>query len=328
MFVAATGNYLMYLNALINSLIKRKIYQDCDFTLYLLHHEFPGDYVADLQNMNPPFPIIPIEIKREDFAGLPEIKRIEFVKRARFKYFMDAAVDYDVVCLMDADMFLVSDEFRNLFDLVNGTDLLIGCNERFKWVIDQYFTSEGERIFPEPVKLYKMHCSVPIIFDMKKWSHVFKYYLDICFNGWQIKPGEVRAGIGDIYAWNISIYKNAMQDKVVLFPMETMTQVHQTNIAPSTYMIDDKGYWYTGAGDPVYSIHGRVATEEFRSGHIERFISDQTKAGCKENIIKFQGKIDAGLAAIQREWYDLNFNHLFKLGNYIPVEKYWEDFNK
>ena len=109
-FVAATDNYLMYLNALLNSIVKRELYKSVDLTVYLMHYQFPIDYCKKATEKLP-FKFIPLEIKKSAIEHPQETKRIEFVKRARFKYTVDYGMDYDAICLLDADMFIVSDQF-------------------------------------------------------------------------------------------------------------------------------------------------------------------------------------------------------------------------
>ena len=80
-----------------------------------------------------------MEIRQSDF-DVHEHNRADknlFVKQARFKYVKEHGTKYDAICLLDADMFIVSRNFPKLFKLIEGTSYLIGCNERFKWTFTQ-----------------------------------------------------------------------------------------------------------------------------------------------------------------------------------------------
>ena len=326
-FIALTPNYIPYVNALLNSIEKRRIYDGVELDVYLLYHDFDDMKFIKEAEKAFSFNLIPIDVKRSEIQHPEETKRIEFIKRARFSYILELSMKYDVTCMLDADMLIVSEQLKNLFALVCGTDKMIGCNERYKWVIGDNFEYNGKPIFNTPTKLYHMHCSVPIIFDMKKWSDVFQYYTDICFKGRQQKGNNI-VGIGDIYCWNISMIVNDRQNDIIVFPMETMTQVHQTNLKPSTFLISEKDYWHTNQGDRVYSIHGRIAEQNWYLGHLQRYRQDLEKEGAVDMIKRYESKVDAGLRALQQEWYDLNFNGKLPIGKVCDIMPYWSDFNR
>jgi hypothetical protein len=323
-FVAATENYLMYVNALLNSIEKRRLHENCDLAVFLLHHDFsPECRYPAIARSEFPFRVVPIEVYREEIRHPASTKRIEFIKRARYHTIARYAQLFDVVCLLDADMFIVSPNFTKLFDLVNGTRCLIGCNERYKWDIGPNYQLHGESILPRGMRLRKMHCNVPAIFDMAEWAPVFEHYSKIAFDGKQDLPTGQMKGIGDIYCWNISVYALKRENDVITFPMETMSQVHQTNMRRWTYMINDHDHWRTYAGDEVYTIHGRVAQQDFVDGSMERFEHMEKDP---DVIRKESGNVRRGLQAIQREWYDLNFNHRLKLDRFIPKDPNWERY--
>jgi hypothetical protein len=312
-FVACTPNFKKYLNALLNSIEKQELYKDCCLTVYVLHHEMDDRTYLRAIAETFSYTVIPVEVKREEVDHPPDTKRIEFIKRARFKYVLEYGSNYDVICLLDADMFFVNPDFMKLFDLVNGTDQLIGCNEKFKWTIGSNYVYDKAPIFFPPQKLYRMHCSVPIIFNLNHWKDVFEYYLKIAFYGREFKK-EKWQGIGDIMSWNMSVYKCGKQDNIIVFPMEVMCQVHQTYIHPDRYINVENGYWYTEAGDRIYSIQGRW------NANLD-FLEDKMR-WCKENFFDKIGrndydnlapKIQKGLIAIQQEWFDLNYCSTLKL---------------
>jgi len=323
-FVACTPKYKKHVNALLNSFEKRRLYRGCNLTVYVLHYN--GINKEWLQAITEAFSfkVIPIKIKREDIKHPPGMNDIEFVKRSRFHYIVEYGIYYDVICLLDADMFMVSPDFMKLFDLVNGTTQLIGCNEKIKWTIGNNYQYESKPIFGIPQKLYNMTCSVPIIFNYGKWRRVFEYYLKIAYFGRQLKDDNW-VGVGDIMSWNISVLKQNKQNDVIVFPMESMCQVHRTYMHPDKYVQVENDYWYTAGGDKIYSIQGRWNTNL-------DFV-DSSMAWCEENMFEKLGrndggkilpKIRKGLEAIQQEWYNLNF--CSKL--ILDEENIWKSFNR
>jgi len=321
-FVAATPNYIGYINALLNSIEKRKLYRNCDLTVYLLHHDGYNEEYLQRIARDLSYVVIPIEIKRSDFDLPPETKRIEFIKRTRYKIMAELGTDYDVVCLLDGDMFFVSDQFMRLFDLVKKTSCCIGCNERFKWGTGGYKLS-GKPMFEKSGKMFQFICNTPAVFDMKAdWHDVLDCYCDIAKNGTQEK-NNTTVGIGDIFCWNLAIQKMEMNEKIIAFPMETMAQVHHTNMRGWTYPIDEGGYWHTFSGDRIYIIHGRVARSNFVDGCLKKY--RQLEAG-RDDMAKVEPNIKKGLQAIQKEWYDLNYNGKIKLCDYVEEDQIWKTF--
>lgn len=317
-FVNSNGGYIPFLNALLNSIDRYKL----DVDVHLLHYECPAKYLEEVQksfNYN----VILTEIKRDDFNihEFNERNNNLFIKQSRFKYIREKGMEYDAICMLDADMFVTTSNFMNLFDLVSGTNKLIGCNERFKWVFDKKYMLNGKQIFDTPVKAHKFHCSVPIIFDLKKWTEVFDYYNQMAYNAFETDPaGKILKPVGDIYCWNISVYKNNRQNDVVLFPMAQMAQVHHTYAHPWTRLEKTgEGNWITYEGDEVFSIHGRVGNKGWYEGQMrgmEKLITEFQINKDFTNVVK------STLRNIIREWIDLNYNHKLNLGNYIPKEQY------
>jgi len=342
-FAAATDNYLSYINAQLNSIEKRRLYEKCDLTYYLMHHDnFNRRYLQDIEN-GFSFNVVPIEIMRGDINLPDTTKRIEYIKRSRYKKMVPLAMEYDVVCMLDGDMFCVSDQFINLFDMVKNTFYLIGCNEKYKWDIgNNYFYFPTKKpLLSKPAKLMQFICNTPAIFNMRNWMEVFEAYEDIAINGRQYKNGNPDniVGIGDIMCWNIAIQQQNRNNDVIVFPMETMAQVHYTNMRQWSCPMVEQGYWRTMAGDRMYIVHGRVASWtadgflkkhknlETGEGNLETMLQNYIKLKkIKPHLKKIEDNIKRGLAAIQKEWYDLNFNHNIKLGNYVDVLPQWEGF--
>lgn len=337
-FFAATGpvvgrNYLSDANSLLNSIQKQRLHEEINGSLdvYLIHYGFDPawNYIAKAQNAFD-FNLIPVDVDKCNLPCPDGTKAIEFIKRARYSVIVEKGVGYDAICLLDADMFFVSDEFVSMFELVTGTRKLIGANERFKWAVgpEIYFEKDGTPIFKAPDKMLSMICNVPSVFDMKEWVDVFEYYKKICFDGYQIKNGE-RIGIGDLFAHNIAIKKMGRESDIVMFPMEAMAQVHHVWRKPWTHLINDGGRWRSFSGDKVYLIHDtkRICQPSFVEGNIAAYRAEFD--GWKDRDA-FEPKIRAGLQAIRNEWYDLNIGQNARLSIYdfLPNNPEWNNLKK
>lgn len=312
-FVSSTWNYVQYLNALVNSIQKRRLFEYNNLDVHVIYTlDFPDAYLDAISNSFD-YNLIAIGFDREKSLFRDEQNKNRIMKFARFEYMRQAAMEYDVVCMLDADMMIVSPEFMNLFDLVYGTDKLIGCNEHFKWTIgdnekgpvykmdDPILFPDDGFIFTEPTLLWKFHCSVPIIFNMTEWDSVFDFYLKLVSEGYEVKNGK-QIPMGDIFSWNTAVRYMNKQNDLILFPMEVMTQVHYTNTDPNRRVIDNNGYWHTWAGDPVYSLHGRVDRDRWVSEHWRVFERNNAESEHE----KLRPKIAQTLEMIKREWDELN----------------------
>ena len=308
-FVSATRDYLPYLNALLNSLERCEL----DIPVYLIHTDLPSRYL-DVVTGAFTFPVNIVEVDRQQFDVHPRNRGNEnlFSKQSRFKYLRELGVRHDVVCLLDADMFVVSHNFLNLFKMVYGTPLLVGCNERFKWVFDHRYTTRGQVLFSTPVRALKFHCSVPVIFDAKKWQDVLDHYNWMAFQSFEIEDGKVKKPVGDIFCWNISVYRCRRQDDVVLFPMEVMTQVHDTAIRPMTRLQKWRGYWMTEAGDEVFSIHGRIGRKWFEEG-----VARAESLGLAQEEVERSKHV---LREVWREWVSLNTDGRIDVREFVRID--------
>lgn len=321
-FVAASWNYACHLTALLNSIERQGLAQRCDLTVHLLCFDFPAAYIeAACSRLR--YPIVCHEGRREDFPQQDGLTRNRFYKIARFRRLADVAASYDVTCLLDADMFLVSPELVNLFRLVDETRLLIGCNEAFKWRVcdprsdSRLYHMDGKPLFESPVVLRKMHCSVPVLFRHGAWREVLAYYDRLVWTGSERKGGR-DVPIGDIFAWNLAVQALGRQDDVVLLPMEVMCQVHHTNVYERTRIVEEGGRWRTVAGDIVYSIHGRVCEPGWIDGHRE--------AHARLKGVARWDLVEASLRRIQREWHDLSFGGALRLDEFVKPHPAWPSF--
>lgn len=309
-FVVSDKGYLAYCHALLNSLEQCKIY----YPLYFLHYKIPQEYFIEANKLFS-FEIIPVELTDEDFNNFKVPNKNLFLKQSRFKFIQQYAAQYDAVCMFDADMFLVSPNFSNFYNLVANTRYLIGCNERYKWQFtNRYIYNEAPIFQGRGIKATKFHCSVPIIFDYKQWVEVFNFYNELMLYGEEIHPKNGRQPIGDMFCWNISVCKNKRENDIVLFPMETMTQVHYSNVFPWTRIFKDGTMWRTFAGDEVYSVHGRICNPNWATSQINGYKKHCQNYKMQEDL----SSVNLVIKQTQNEWFKLVYDGVFPLDNFVP----------
>ncbi|MCP4604434.1 MAG: hypothetical protein GY847_28585 [Proteobacteria bacterium] len=315
LMLSANGGYLPFANALLNSIEKRGIHhiERGELIVYLVHYDnMPPAYLEACKGF--PFEVIPIELDPMITRADPQWTASNICKRGRYYYLKELGRNHDVMCLMDADLFFVSRNFVNLFSLIKGTDLLLGCNERFKWIAGPKFTLNNQPIFKEETRLHKFHCNTPVLFDTRYWEDVIDDYLEIVFRTkeLQIKSGvEQHKVVGDLFSWNFAVHRQKKDDKVVLFPMETMAQVHQTAYRPWTQLECREGHWTTYSGEEVFSLHGRCGKKTFGR------IKDPKKLGTNEQTVTRINQL------YRNEWNDLSFNQRLKISDFMGLGKEW-----
>lgn len=320
-FVSSHWGYVPFVNALFNSLAKRK----WRHRVYFIYHEdvLPA-YIDALKAL--PFEVVPLKINPTDHDLADDPGRNLFMKQTRFRYIREHGTAHDAICMLDADMFCVSERFENLFNLVAGTSHLIGCEERIKWGFDKRYTADGKPLFDRPVKAYKFMCSVPIIFDLKKWTDVFDTYNRLAFKAWEVdEQGNRKKRVGDIYTWSVSIYLNNRQDDCVLLPMHSMTQVHGTAGASWCALKNENGYWYCADGCEVYTVHGRIGTADWADSQ-RRWYANALAAGGQKYEGKIRDTAEAAYRFIQREWWECNFGNdaVINLYKFFPQNAIWD----
>ncbi|HDL84728.1 MAG TPA: hypothetical protein ENH11_00065 [Candidatus Acetothermia bacterium] len=314
MFVSANKQYMPYLNALLNSIHKRELCKRVLFDVIVLEDgSISDDYKEACQGF--PFAVNFVRMDPEQ-AGLdPEWGSAWQCKAGRYFYIGELGKYYRTCCLMDADLYIVTDQFADLFRLVDNTWNILGCNERIKWTITDIYKLDGEPLLPEKTRLDKFHCNVPLFLDVNEWQEVFADYLKIVYRGLEHRDGQEKT-IGDIYSWNIAVCRMKREDDVILMGMPGMTQVHRTGYRDKNcaLQVTGDGYWTTGDGDQVYTLHCRPDKPAFRNvQHKDEFDA----IGVDKNIYLRYVK------AVEKEWLDLNFNYVVDLRDF-QENKHWE----
>lgn len=315
-FVSSNGGYLPYLNAFFNSLEKHL--QSPAPLVYLLYWDMPSDYLMACTSLLS-FEVLPISINPADFTGVP-FSNMEICKAGRYYYMREICLqeNIEVACLMDADLMVVNPGFFHLFDMLEGTELLLGSNERYKWTVGPQFTyPDGRPLFNDHYQLWKFHCNTPLFLGKPWkdcWQRVLKRYMTIVYQVTEDHPKKGPTKVGDIYAWNYSVYLENMEDRVMLLPTSTTTQMHQTAYRKWTRLQKSNEYYHTYAGDPVLCLHGRCGTSGFGK------FKDPGHIGASADVIKQINEL------FRQEWYDLNFRRTIKLTDYVAMKEIWQEW--
>jgi len=316
-FVSASANYIPYLNAFLNSISKQDAHKRNEFEVVVLSDgTIPENYMRACESS------LPYDIVFDTLAGLPldaGWPNSWKCKAGRYFYLLEHGKRYCAVCLMDADLWLTSPQLFDFLPMVEATPNLVGCNERIKWNISGIYTLDGKPILEKSQRLFKFHCNVPLFLDVNNWEEVIEDYTRIVFRGKELR--ETEKTIGDLYSWNLAVYRQGREDDVILTPMQGMTQVHRTGYRDKNCVIKKTpdGYWCTEDGDQVYCLHGRPDKPAFKN--IERK-NEFAKHGIDQGLYKRYTRL------IEQEWLDVNFNCDVDLREFVPNNPHWAEMGK
>ena len=259
-----------------------------------------------------------VELERYRASVGREPSNNHLVKTMRMKYMMAQGLCYDSICLLDADMIVVSPNFTNLLDLVAGTSWLVGCNEGFKWNIGPEYTLDDKPLFDPPRELHWFHCSVPIIFSMSSWKGVFEEYLRVFYGGLQLRKGN-KEDIGDMFSYNIAVARCSREKDLLLLPSHQMTQVHNQGYLPWCSLQGKMGRMVARKNnEEVYVLHGRPFSPGWEQGirnNVEKALLDARLEPSAVNDW-MSGELPRITGNVQKMWTQMANSHKVKGTDY------------
>lgn len=254
--VAANTRYLGPLNVLLNSLEKVGNKND----VHLISWDLPKEYLEQLKTLS--YQTIVYEVSQD--AKMQELGEGEVLMRYRYK--IAAEIDYDAVCVLDADTMIC----RNLdiwFDIASGSDVILGCGlEQKRWYGDpeEHHKINGEH-FIERTWNNKDICCSPLFFNPHvfgdafafSWSAVADYDFDHRFKG------------PDMDIINMAIIKFGYKDRVVPLAEATWSGLHETLLKPFSHVCEMHDELWTINGEEIWLIHGQYLNPIWRGWQID-----------------------------------------------------------
>lgn len=261
-FTSCTQNYVSCLVAQLNSMD----YYDHNFDVHILAIDIDEDFLRKLENKEWSFNLIIHRTSKADIDYVGD----RVPKKIRYKFISDHCQNYDAVLFLDVDILFVSNITRFL-DLVNGTPYLIGCNEKFKWAMNNYYLIEEDSHTSLPkIQMEWMVCNSPIFmspkFNKDFWSIAWDTSLKL-MSGMKNKPPS------DLFTMNVAIWRANIQDRVILLPSYAWIGNHNGYFNIYTRIVKKQGKWKSMCGEPVYMIHGRWD----KDGSENYYVNEQEK---------------------------------------------------
>lgn len=256
--IAASANYAPGVKAFLASF--HKYHPATDIIVYLLDYNLSPDFVSEQATKYDFLEIIKLKTPFTEQAWACKIQRFQFVQSLK-----------GLVMMMDADMFFCANIDR-WFDLAAQGYIVAGSNGS-----NVRYTKAWREKYEMDIPLemnYKTITSVPTILDMAKhgilWQEIYNHKL-------QRKQGS------DFDLINVFI---AMHDKfkdLLIYPCQSMTQVHHFGIKLDTRIIKIDDKLMTADGQEVFTVHGKFWSKGWLDGLMKPMYN---YARGREDIIK------------------------------------------
>ena len=268
--IAASENYLPGLKALLNSI---EVHQP-DADVILLSFNLPDSFVVDFAPL----------MCRKDFPS--HNKFIEFSESddqvhgtaiERFKVAAEVAKDYDSICLMDADMFLLED-CSTFFDVAAAGFIVTGSNGMVVNFNRDYQDRYGVDLGSDDYVYTKVHTSVPIFIDQSNIDWFAALYNSRRIDHWD-----------DFLYLNLIGAKMGKDKKMICLPPYQFTGIHHFQMKPETRLVEKGGKILSATEEQAYMVHGKWWDEAWLQDlmpTMERYLNDENMGDkCRQKVI-------------------------------------------
>jgi hypothetical protein len=257
--VGANERYLPPLNVFLNSL--KNVGNTHD--VHLISWALPQDYLDNLGRFG--FKTIVHEVSQD--PKMQEIGQAETLMR--YRYELASQLDYDAVCVFDADSAVV----RNLdlwLEIAAKSDVIIGCAlEQKRWYgePEEHHKVNGEYPIPRTWAEKDICCS-PIFFNPKRFGDAFHYTWSVVAD----YDFEHRFKGPDMDILNISFIKFGYTNRIIALSEVTWSSLHETLLKPFSHVCELHDNLWTINGEEIWCIHGQYLNPIWRGWQIENQI--------------------------------------------------------
>jgi len=178
-------------------------------------------------------------------------------KKSRYSFLQGimCKTAYDALLFMDCDMFFTANVTK-FFEMVRGTDILLGCNERFKWDMNR-FMYKGQEL--KDVTMRWMVCNAPLFFCPSRNRKLVFWMNEMAKHLSNVSDGKRPS---DLYTMNVAIGISGKDKDVISLPDYSWTGVHSSYLHWLTRAVlinthAGLGEMFSLTGEKVYVIHGR-----------------------------------------------------------------------
>lgn len=259
--IAASENYLPGLKALLNSI---EVHQP-DADIILLSFRLPREFLCDFMDRGG----IVINSDDEDQVHGTAIER--------FRVAAEVATNYDSICLMDADMFLLED-CSTFFDVAASGFIVTGSNGMVVNFNRDYQDRYGVDLGSDDYVYTKVHTSVPIFIDKSNIDWFAALYNSRRIDHWD-----------DFLYLNLIGAKMGKDKKMICLPPYQFTGIHHFQMKPETRLVEKGGKILSATEEQAYMVHGKWWDEAWLQDlmpTMERYLNDEQMGDkCRHKVI-------------------------------------------
>lgn len=217
--------------------------------------------IRSLLEHNPDIPVDIITIN-DEAAGLkeyPNVRQVineppcdtEFrrVRTSRFRHAAEVKDEFDVVCLMDADMVTVR-PIRNLFQMAEAGTILVGSNNTILRYMKKDFDLMQVSVNPGINVVHGSFCTVPLFLNPTIHS---AFLLAV----WNSPTGN------DLDVPNLLALAMCLQNQLFHLPSYIVLNIHHSMVKPETFIKQTGQGLYSHQGEPVYMLHGHLGNPAY-----------------------------------------------------------------
>ena len=250
--VCADIRYLPELVGNLNSLSMIGNEED----ILVFGRDIPAEVQSQFGDLN--YRVIYREVTDEEFAEGKHLSDI--LCRKRYWYAAKYAIDYDAVCILDADM-IWSHLPTAFFEIAAKTGLAVGpCKEQNKIYSDEHHKWHGEWIIPEGFYNYHDLCNSPLFIDPRVWEAALTKQWEIFLDG---QPDD-NFKAPDMDAMNICMLEQHGIDRILPLPSLMFLGVNEQLLKPYIRAVQKEDGLWTQSGIKIYSIHGHFGHANWR----------------------------------------------------------------
>lgn len=184
---------------------------------------------------------------------MPGDCRVKGTAQERFRLCCDVIYKYKSICLLDADMFLLSDP-RLFFEIAEAGFVVTGHNGMIVNFDEGYQKKYDIDLGVKSWPYTKTHTSVPVFLNIQNIDWLRAIYDMRNARNWD-----------DFLYLNILGIKMGKYSKMLCMPAYTFTGIHHWQIKPETAVMSKAGRILSGTEEDVYMCHGKWWDSGWRS---------------------------------------------------------------
>lgn len=213
-----------------------------------------------VHNGHIPVHVITTDLEADVFSQYENVNRViieppcdtEFrqIRTSRFRHAVDIKSDYDVVCLLDADMCSVR-KLDNIFRMAESGTILACSNNTLLRYVKKDFDLMKVKVDPDIDVVHPTVSTVPVFINPS-------IHEDFLMEIWKNETGN------DLDIPNLLMESMGIMDKVFLLNSYAWTNIHHTMLKPEIFIRKTESEeYYSNQGEPVYMLHGHWLDDNY-----------------------------------------------------------------